>query len=382
MDKKKQKIYLDHQATTPLLPRVFEAMAEIFNGEVGNPHASDHAAGWQARSKIENVRQILADFVGGFDEGVIFTSGATEANNLALIGFSSGITKRRRLLVSAVEHKCVLAAADHCAEHYGFTVERIPVEQDGQIDIAAFSQMMDSDVGLVSVMAAQNEIGTIQNLRSIADIAHSQGALFHTDAAQAIVTQPLSDLSEIADLISLSAHKCGGPGGIGALYVRPDLIDQMAPLVRGGGQQSGLRSGTPPVALCVGFAEALKFYNLDDIEKRRIALRQKRDRFISATTDLYSAARLNGPNGSNRHIANANICFPGETASDLISRWQPLIAASTGAACVSGITEPSYVLRAIGLSEVDAYASVRFGLGFQTSDQDIDRALEIITSKA
>ncbi len=361
---------------------MLQAMMTYFRDSVGNPHSSDHYFGWNGQKLFEEASTSVAKLIGASPEGLIFTSGATEANNLALLGLAERgkTTGKRRILVSAIEHKCVLETARFLKEHQNFEVEQISVKPDGKIDVAELQDKISDDVLLVSVMAVNNEIGTIQDIRAIADIAHYFGTLLHTDAAQAPVTTDVTHLGKVVDLVSLSSHKIGGPQGIGALYIRPDLVDDFRPVLHGGGQQRGIRSGTVPLPLCrgLGFAsdQLLSPLFLDKREK----LRQRSHQFLSQLFSLSNAIALNGPHVMDRHIGNINVRFEGYNAKELIMRWQPDLAASTGSACASGIEEESYVLRAIGLTKEQAEASVRFSLGFETDQSDIDKAITIIAS--
>lgn len=374
------KIYFDCQATLPMNEEMLQAMTTFFSDSVGNPHSSDHYFGWQGQKQYEQASSSVAKLIGANPEGLIFTSGATEANNLALLGLAERgkATGRRKILVSAIEHKCVLETAHVLKEQQNFDVEHISVNPDGKINIAELQDKLSDDVLLVSVMSVNNEIGTIQDIKAIADIAHFFGALLHTDAAQAPVTMDVTHLGEVSDLVSLSSHKLGGPQGIGALYISPELFNHFRPLLHGGGQQRGIRAGTVPLPLCRGFGFAADQLLSPQIVDKRENLRKRTHQFISKLLSLSKAVELNGPHVMDRHIANLNVRFEGHNAKDLILRWQPHLAASTGSACASGIEEESYVLRAIGLTKEQAQASVRFSLGFDTQHSDIDDAIDII----
>ena len=244
--------------------------------------------------------------------------------------------------------------------------------------MASLEDALDDDVLAVSVMAVNNEIGTIQNIRKISELARKAGAIFHCDAAQAPVSMDLQEIADHVDLLSLSAHKMYGPKGIGALYIRRELQDKIEPLIYGGGQQMALRSGTVPTPLCVGMGVAAELLSGNEARQKRELLRQRRDRFVEKLAGLPWSIQLNGPTGESRHPGNANICFEGFFAQDILQVLQPHLAASTGSACTSGIPEPSHVLKAIGLSPEDAEASIRFSLGFDTTDADIDDAVNLI----
>ena len=373
-------IYLDHQATTPVDPRVFAAMEPFFGTSFGNPHSADHSLGWEASQAVEAATSRLAGLTGADNDEIIFTSGATESNNLALLGLGRQAAKggRRRILLSAIEHKCVLAAGRALQEQCGFAVEPIPVNHEGFVELAELEKMLDEDVLLVSVMAVNNEIGTIQDIEAISGLAGKHGALFHCDAAQAPTVMGMSEFAEWTDMLSLSGHKMYAPKGVGAIYISREIQQRIEPIIYGGGQQSGLRSGTTPVALCVGMGAAADLLVANDISARRDDLLRRRDLFIERLKGLNWPVSVNGPSGKARHFGSANVCFEGFVAHDILGALQPRLAASTGSACTSGIPEPSHVLRAIGLDSHRAEASIRFSLGFGTTDDDIDEALNLI----
>jgi cysteine desulfurase len=373
-------IYLDHQATTPVDPKVFAAMMPYFEQSFGNPHSVDHYLGWQAARAVEDAAISVAGLIGADADEIVFTSGATEANNLALLGIGRRAMRgsRQRVLVGAIEHKCVLAAGRVLQEQLGYRVEQVPVDSAGRVDVRALEQAVDNDVLLVAIMAVNNEIGTIQDIRSIGEITRRVGALFHCDGAQAPAALELSSVAGDVDLLSLSAHKMYGPKGIGALYVRRDLQRQIEPLIYGGGQQNGLRSGTVPVALCVGMGMAASLYRSGDAELERQELLRRRRNFVGGLVRLPFPIAINGPREEECHPGNVNACFLGFSAHDILNALQPRLAASTGAACTSGIAEPSHVLRAIGLSIENANASVRFSLGRGTTDSDLENAVVLI----
>lgn len=373
-------IYLDYQASTPVDRRIFDEMSEYFCNLFGNPHSSGHVIGWQASHAVAAAAARVASGLGADPDEIIFTSGATEANNHALLGLGRRAAggNRRRILLSAVEHKCVLEAGRVLRDGYGFSVELIPVRRDGTVDLSALEGTLGDDVLLVSVMAVNNEIGTVQDVGAVARLSREHGALVHCDAAQAPVAIDMHGLASRADLLSLSGHKMHGPQGIGVLYVRRDLHCQLEPLIYGGGQQNGMRSGTLPVALCVGMAAAIELMGGVEAELARAQLRDRRDGFVARLSRLPWEMALNGASPEARHPGNASICFRGFSAEDVLQALQPRLAASTGSACTTGLPEPSHVLRAIGLSAEDAEATVRFSLGFETTDSDVDEAVGLI----
>lgn len=358
-------IYLDYQATTPLDPGVFSHMAPYLQDRVGNPHSSHHALGWQAAEAVREAAEAVGALIGADADEIVFTSGATEANNMALLGLlrlarESG---RNRVLLSAIEHKCVLAAGRVLAERHGLKVELVPVDGEGRVRLDALAESLAEDVLVLSVMWVNNEIGTIQDLQSLSELAASHGAILHCDAAQAPCALDMAKAAGQVDLLSLSAHKMYGPMGVGALYVRSDLHDSLEPLIVGGGQQNGLRSGTVPVPLCVGMGAAAATFAGEAARTEREAVAKLRDQLLDGLMSLSAEAKLNGPVGHGRHPGNINLSFGGINAEDLLSALQPRIAASTGAACTTGTPEPSHVLKAIGLGAEEAESSVRFSVG-------------------
>ena len=374
-----ETIYADYQATSPLDPRVFERMAPYWQSDFGNPHSSDHVVGWKAATAVDNSALSVSNLIGADPDEVVFTSGATEANNMALFGLARRAPpKRNRILVSAIEHKCVLMAAQALSDREGFVVETIPVDDEGFIDLDFLENHLEESVLVVSVMAVNNEIGTIQDIPTIATLTEEYGVPFHCDAAQAPCAMDVNDLTEYADVISLSGHKMYGPQGIGALYIRRDLQPRIEPLIHGGGQQNGLRSGTVPLPLCVGFGAAAEIASSPKQESERRRVAGQRDYFIdSVESDSFKVA-VNGPLGRRRHPGNANLRFHGFSAQDILGSLQPRLAASTGAACTTGIPEPSHVLRAIGLDSERADASIRFSFGRFTTDEQVAEAADYL----
>ncbi len=378
MDNRKT-IYADYQATTPVDPRVLKKMTPCWENSFGNPHSSDHVIGWRAEEAVREAAASVAALIGADADEVVFTSGATEANNLALLGLARRAPGgRRRILVSAIEHKCVLGAARALSEREGITVETIAVDSEGFVDFDVLEERVDRDVLLLSLMAVNNEVGTIQDIPRIAKLLTPYGILFHCDAAQAPCGMEVGDLATHTDLISLSAHKMYGPQGIGALYVRRDLKESVEPLIYGGGQQEGLRSGTVPMPLCVGMATAAGIMADEKSIEERTRVAQQRDSFVHLLQAGNSPITVNGTIGPRRHPGNANIRFDGFHAQDILGVLQPRLAASTGAACASGIPEPSHVLRALGLSSTQSDSSIRFSFGRFTSYEDIEHAARLV----
>ena len=373
-------IYLDHQATTPVDRRVLAEMTPYFADSFGNPHSSDHSLGWEAARAVEEAAARLARLIGSDSDEITFTSGATESNNLALLGLGRRADKgeRSRILVSAIEHKCVLAASRVLEEQYGLIVEQLPVDREGFVILPALEEALDSNVLAVSIMAVNNEIGTIQDIEKISKCVRTYGAVFHCDAAQAPLSLPINSIARHTDILSLSGHKMYGPKGVGIIFFARGLENQIEPQIYGGGQQNGLRSGTLPVPLCVGMGAAAAMLSGQDAEGKRTALRRRRDAFVEKLKELPWPIFVNGPESEARHPGNANIRFTRFSAHDILNMLQPHLAASTGSACTSGIPEPSHVLKAIGLDGNEAESSVRFSLGFGTSDEDIKEAVGVI----
>lgn len=367
-------VYLDNQATTPVDERVIERMLPYFRETYGNPHSNDHYFGWESKRAVDAARRQIASILNVDSDEIIFTSGATEANNLAILGMlrvlkAAGKTK---IVVSAFEHKCVLESAK-AAKDCGMHLIVISPDKDGVVSPAELRRVIDDNVGLVSIMTVNNEIGTVQPIKELCSIAHDAGAFFHTDAAQAAIFMDLNVAVSDVDLLSLSAHKIYGPKGIGCLYIKRDIQRKISPLVRGGGQEAGLRSGTVPTMLCVGFGEACRLAK-EDRDKNSSHLGKLSLIFWKMLLKQYPEAILNGKSNP-RHPGNLNIRFPGFDSHSLLQALQPTVAASTGSACNTGTPEPSYVLRAIGLTSEEAASSIRFSFGIQNTEKQIDNAV-------
>ena len=355
-------------------------MTPYFSESFGNPHSVDHSIGWRAAKAIDEAANHVASLIGADVDEIVFTSGATEANNLALLGLGRNEAqgKRRRILASAIEHKCVLEIGRILQEHLDYRIEFVPVDSAGFVDLESLETILADDVLAVSIMAVNNEIGTIQDIPKLSEIVRSCGALFHCDAAQAPCAINLRHFSQYVDLLSLSGHKMYGPQGIGAIFIRREIQGRIEPLVYGGGQQRDLRSGTVPVPLCVGMGVAATLFEQEEAEQERTLLRQRTEEFVRKLINLQWPISLNGPESARRHPGNANIRFEGFDAHDILGVLQPHLAASTGSACTSGISEPSHVLRAIGLSSDEAESSIRFSFGRRTTDADLEEAVALI----
>ncbi|MFC7473289.1 cysteine desulfurase family protein [Dankookia sp. GCM10030260] len=368
-------VYLDNHATTPVDPRVLAVMRPWWEENFANPHSVEHAMGREAEEAVEAARAEIAELIGAEAREVVLTSGATESNNLAIKGAArfaaSQGSERRRIVTLATEHKCVLESIRDLAAE-GFEPVVLPVAPDGLVDLDRLRGAVDDRTLLISVMAVNNEIGVIQDLAAIGAIARAAGALFHTDAAQGCGRIAL-DVEEIqADLLSISGHKIYGPKGIGALYVRRRPRVRLAPLFSGGGQERGFRAGTLAVPLVVGFGEAARVAAIEGmLDAGRIA--GQRDLFLQALEAAVPGLRVNGHREC-RVAGNLNLTFPGPVDAQAIMRASPDVCVSTGSACSSAAVEPSYVLRALGIPEAEARASLRIGIGRFTSPADAERA--------
>lgn len=364
-------IYLDHHATTPCDPAVVEAMLPWLTRDFGNAASRAHAFGWSADAAVERARRQVAALIGASPKEIVFTSGATEANNLALKGVAETYAARGRHLVTCTtEHKAVLDPCDWLVTR-GFEVTRLGVGADGLLDLADLEAALRPDTLLVSVMAANNEIGTLAPLERIGALCRARGVFFHTDAAQAAGKVPLDVHAQRLDLVSFTAHKLYGPKGIGALYVRRrDPQVRLAAQMHGGGHERGLRSGTLPVHQIVGFGEACALA-ATHLEADATRLSTLRDRLWAQLREV-PGARLNGA-AAPRLPGNLNVSFDGVEAEALLIALRPVVALSSGAACASATLEPSHVLRALGLDEERAHGSLRFGLGRGTTDDDVER---------
>jgi cysteine desulfurase len=367
-------VYLDNQATTRCDPRVVSAMLPWFTEHYGNPHSVEHVMGTEAEAAVEDARGRVAALIGVDAKELVFTSGATESNNIAIKGAArhalrSG-NERRRIVTVATEHKCVLESVADLTEE-GFEPVFLPVRPDGLLDSDALREALTVPTLLVSIMAVNNEIGVVQDIPTLAAIAKQAGALFHTDVAQATGKIPLDLTGWKVDLASISGHKIYGPKGVGALYVRRRPRVRLAPLFSGGGQERGLRSGTLPTPLIVGFGEACRLAESEMAEEAR-RLTALRERLLGRLHTDIPELQVNGSEQA-RIPGNLNLTFPRATAADVMARV-PDLCVSTGSACSSAAIEPSYVLRAIGLADEVAARTLRIGIGRFTSAADIDYA--------
>ena len=361
-------IYLDAHATTPMDKRVLDAMLPYFTESFGNPSTNTHVYGWEASAAVKNAREAIASIINASPEEIVFTSGATEANNLAIKGVAEAyFSQGKHIVTVATEHRAVL---DPCAylETLGFEVTYLPVQTNGILDLSRLETALQEDTVLVSVMAANNEIGVLQPLAEIGKLCHERGILFHTDAAQAIAKIPLDVEAMQIDLISLTAHKIYGPKGIGALYVRRrDPRVKLASQIQGGGQERGRRSGTLYTPQIVGFARALEIgvEIMSSEAEKMLALKQQ----LWSMFEPIEGIHLNGD--FDRSLPNnLNISVEGVNGSALLLALQSVVAVSSGSACSSESTAPSHVLTALGRDEKLAHASLRFGIGrFNTPEE-------------
>lgn len=374
-------IYLDYQSTTPVDPRVMDRMLPFFTEAFGNPHSTSHAFGWEARDAVEAARAEVAAMIHAEPREIIFTSGATESNNMAVKGVGRFFAElpqkaKRHMVIPVTEHKCVLESAKALKE-IGVEVTWLPVAADGIVDPLAVKAAIRDDTALVSVMLVNNEIGVIQPLAEIGAICREYGVYLHTDAAQAAGKTDIDVVALNIDLLSLSAHKMYGPMGIGALYVRRKPRVRLTPLFDGGGQERTLRSGTVPAPLAVGFGAAAKLVS-DETTADHTRIRDFRDRLLKGLQQRVSDTYVNG-SIDQRIYGNINIGFAGTDSEALMDALKDQVAISSGSACTSASVEPSYVLRAIGLSDTEAHASVRMCIGRMTTADEVDIAIEAIS---
>ena len=370
----KTSIYLDHNATTAVDKRVLEAMLPYFTEKFGNASSRTHSFGWVADDAVKTARQQTANLINCLDQEIVFTSGATEAINLAIKGvWDNYQVKGKHIITVSTEHKAVL---DTCRslEKKGADVTYLPVDREGLIDLQELKNALRPDTILVAVMFANNETGIIQPIRQIADIVHANNSIFMCDATQAVGKVNIDVQDEHIDLMCMSAHKFYGPKGIGALYVRrKDPRVTLFPQIDGGGHERGLRSGTLNVTGIVGLGKACEIAKLEmwDDAVRISKLRTRLEQLLCENQDVNI-------NGSTKHrlFNTTNIRFTGHRSESIIGKI-PHIAVAMGSACTSAIAEPSHVLKAMGLTEEEAYSSIRFSLGKYTTEQEINEVIEV-----
>ncbi|XP_015671045.1 cysteine desulfurase, mitochondrial [Protobothrops mucrosquamatus] len=362
-------LYMDVQATTSLDPRVLDSMLPYLVHYYGNPHSRTHAYGWESETAMEKARQQVASLIGADPREIIFTSGATESNNIAIKGVGRFYKSRKKhIITTQTEHKCVL---DSCRalEAEGFQVTYLPVKKNGLIDIKELKNAIQPDTSLVSIMTVNNEIGVKQPISDIGDICSANKVFFHTDAAQAVGKIPL-DVSDMKiDLMSISGHKIYGPKGVGAIYVRRRPRVRVEPIQSGGGQERGLRSGTVPTPLVVGLGAACELAQQEmEYDHKRISLLA--DRLITKIMSEVPDVVMNG-DPVHRYPGCINLSFAYVEGESLLMALKD-VALSSGSACTSASLEPSYVLRAIGTDEDLAHSSIRFGIGRFTTEEEVD----------
>jgi cysteine desulfurase len=376
----KTPIYMDYHATTPLDPRVLDAMLPYFREKFGNAASRSHPFGWEAEQAVEKARKQIADLVGATPKEIVFTSGATESDNLAIKGVAEMYAERgNHIITVATEHKAVLDTCKRLAKH-GANVTFLPVLADGLIDLDALHAAITDKTILISVMHANNEIGVLQPIREIGRIARERGVLFHTDATQSVGKVPVNVNDDNIHLMSLSGHKMYGPKGVGALYVRrKNPRVQLTAQMDGGGHERGMRSGTLNVAGIVGMGEACAICQaeMEDESARLAALRDRlKDRLYAGLDEIY----ING-SMEQRLPNNLNVSFAYVEGESLLMGIHD-VAVSSGSACTSATLEPSYVLRALGVSEDLAHTSIRFGLGRFNTEEEVDyvagRVIEVV----
>jgi cysteine desulfurase len=363
-------IYMDNHATSPLDPRVLEAMMPYFTTRFGNAASRNHSFGWEAEQAVETAREQIAKLIGATAKEIIFTSGATESDNLAIKGIAEMYRERGNHIITQVtEHKAVLDTCKRLEKH-GYRVTYLPVRADGIVDIEDLKRAMDDKTILVSIMAANNEIGVLQPVREIGMICHDKGVLFHTDAVQAVGKAPFNVMADNVDVASISAHKLYGPKGVGALYVRrrnPRV--QIAAQIDGGGHERGMRSGTLNVPGIVGFGKACEIAAAE-MEAESAYVRGLRDRLKQKIESSLDYVHVNG-SWEHRLPGNLNMSFLYVEGESLLMGIND-VAVSSGSACTSATLEPSYVLKALGLGDDVAHSSIRFGLGRFNTQAEVD----------
>ena len=368
-------IYLDYQATTPLDERVLKAMTPYMTEHFGNPHSRNHAHGWEAEQGVEAARAQLAQLIGADPKEIIFTSGATESNNIAIKGVGGFYKDRKNHIITCVtEHKCVLESCRHISQE-GMEVTYLPVQSNGLIDLDQLKDAITDKTCLVSIMAVHNEIGVIQPIKEIGALCREKGVFFHSDCAQAVGKMPLDVQEMNIDLMSISAHKLYGPKGVGALYVRRRPRVRIKPLMSGGGQERGMRSGTLPTHLCVGLGEACRIAS-EEMAQENERLHHLRTMFLQGLRKSLDDIYVNG-DLEQRIPGNINVSFAYVEGESLMMGINDL-SLSSGSACTSASLEPSYVLRALGVEEELAHTSLRVGFGRFTTEDEVTYAVDSI----
>jgi cysteine desulfurase len=367
----KLPIYMDNHATTPVDPRVLEAMLPYFTDKFGNAASRNHSFGWAAEEAVESAREQVAKLIGATAKEIVFTSGATESDNLAIKGVAESYRDKGNHIITAVtEHKAVLDSCKHLEKH-GFRVTYLPVQRDGLIDLEDLKRAMDDKTILVSIMAANNEIGVLQPIAEIGKLCRERGVIFHTDAAQAVGKMPIDVNKQNIDLMSIAAHKMYGPKGVGALYVRgKDPQARLSAIIHGGGHEHGMRSGTLNVPGIVGLGKACAIAS-EEMPKEACHLAGFRNRLRDKIITRLDGVYING-SMEHRLPGNLNLSFAHVDGEALMVGLADVVAVSSGAACTSAKLEPSYVLKALGCEDELATSSIRFGLGRFNTEAEID----------
>ncbi|PIN11594.1 Cysteine desulfurase NFS1 [Handroanthus impetiginosus] len=365
-------LYLDMQATSPVDPRVLDAMLPYYISRYGNPHSRTHLYGWESEQAVESARAQVAALINASPKEIIFTSGATESNNISIKGVMHFYKeKKRHVVTTQTEHKCVLDSCRHLQQE-GFEVTYLPVKPDGLVDLEKLRASIRPDTGLVSVMMVNNEIGVIQPIEEIGNICKEFNVPLHTDAAQALGKIPIDVNKMNISLMSLSGHKIYGPKGVGALYMRRRPRIRVEPQMNGGGQERGIRSGTVPTPFVVGFGAACELA-MKEMEYDDKRIRALQERLLNGIRGKLDGVVVNGSEES-RYAGNLNISFAFVEGESLLMGLKE-VAVSSGSACTSASLEPSYVLRALGVDEDMAHTSIRYGIGRFTTEEEIDKAV-------
>lgn len=376
--KNKRPYYFDYQATTPLDPRVLDAMMPFMVDVFGNAHSRSHAYGWESEERVEGARLQVSKILKCKAKEIIFTSGATESNNLAIKGvckFYGGLNKKKtHIITTQIEHKCVLASCRQLSLE-GFDVTYLPVDAQGLINLKQLNDSITDKTLLVSIMHVNNEIGVVQDISKIGEICRSHKVIFHTDAAQSVGKIDVDVVRDKVDLLSISGHKLYGPKGIGALYVNSKPRVRLVPLIDGGGQERGMRSGTLPVHLVVGLGEACKVC-MDEMYNDKLWIQKLSLKLREGIEARLHDVTLNGSD-TERYFGNMNLSFAYVEGESLLMSLKN-VAVSSGSACTSASLEPSYVLRALGVNEELAHTSIRFGIGRFTTKEEIEECINAV----
>ncbi|KAK9367238.1 pyridoxal phosphate-dependent transferase [Lipomyces kononenkoae] len=374
---KSRPIYLDMQATTPMDPRVLDVMLRFYTGLYGNPHSRTHAYGWETEEEVEKARKYVADLINADPKEIIFTSGATESNNMSVKGVARFYkNKKRHVITTQTEHKCVLDSCRHLQDE-GFDVTYLPVQSNGLVDLEQLEAEIRPDTSLVSIMTVNNEIGVIQPIEEIGKICRKHKVFFHSDAAQAVGKIVLDVNKANVDLMSISGHKIYGPKGIGACYVRRRPRVRLEPIISGGGQERGLRSGTLPAPLIAGFGEACRIAK-EEMAYDHEHISKLSKRLCDGLLSLDHTIRNGDPD--HHYPGCVNVSFAYVEGESLLMALKD-IALSSGSACTSASLEPSYVLRALGADDALAHSSIRFGIGRFTTVEEIDYVLNAVRER-